>query len=157
MIRDTSDNGLPLLTHDDEPNIGGNPMVLAGFLDVVGVTYTETLNAIGRNGGEITAEIAQELVACQSMLLQIRNGIGRGEDWGSTNMAHITTDVAKAKTARAFADGKLAEVEAMIARFRQNAAGIGFEPEVVEAFIREITPQESASEAADRILRELNT
>lgn len=157
MIPETSDNGLPLLTHDNEPNIGGNPMVLAGFLDVVGVTYTETLRSIARNNGFLTPELAQELVVCQSMLLQIRNGIGRGEPWGSTNMGHITTDVARAKNARAFADGKLAEVEAMIARFRKNAAGVGFDPAEVDEFIREITPQESASEAAERILRELNT
>jgi len=139
-------------TDTNLPNFS-NPRVLAGFIDLIGQGLTDTLNRIGK-AGAITAMDAQDLVSVHRILYQVRQGIGYDNDFGMENQLEVVAEVT-AEIARVQAERNPQELAQKIANFRANAKAIGLPDDEVEAYLSRVTPQESISDAAERILREI--
>lgn len=175
--------GLPL-SHNGAPNLR-NDCVLAAMLDTLGTLYTATLNAVilrAQENGQsllsddeftITGEEIQTLAAVQKGLRNFRDIVGRNNpSWGNRNLSELMpailreTDHQQSEADREF----IKMAEAILPMF-YNDIKIG----VADAETRDIVRRtedaireakariarteshnESPSDAADRILRELN-
>lgn len=139
-------------TDTNLPNFS-NPRVLAGFIDLIGQGLTDTLNRIGKTGA-MTAIDAQDLVSIHRILYQVRQGIGYDNEFGMENQLEVVAEVT-AEIARVQAEQDPQDLARKIANFRANAKAIGLPDEMVEEYLAKVTPQESISDAAERILREI--
>ena len=152
-------NNPPRVLPNGDPNIQGNPRVLAAFIDLLGSNLTAVLNRArsmnmepGDPSPDLTADAmlqihthdVQLLCELQQLLGILRNAVGRGESWHRENLCMEIMDVSADRV-------KLEEERgaALLAIFDQ--AGLPIPDDIRAA----LTPRPSPADSADAILDSL--
>ena len=158
MSNDNTNNNSRVLPNGD-PNIQGNPRVLAAFIDLLGSNLTTVLNQTRSYNMEPdgsspnlkadamlqihTHDIAL-LIDLQRLLGVLRNAVGRGESWHQENLCMEVMQVS---------EDRVKQDEARAAQLLEllDQAGMPIPDDIRAA----LTPRPTAAASADAILESL--
>lgn len=159
MSNNMSNNNNPRVLPNGDPNLEGNPRVLAAFLDLIGSNLTTVLNqmrelntsssgSIPDLGDDTLKSITNHdvllLIDLQRLLGIMRNAVGRDESWHKENLCMEVMQVS---------EDRVKQDEARNAALLEllDQAGMPIPDEVRKA----LTPRPSVKDSADAILESL--
>jgi len=159
MSNDNTNNNSRVLPNGD-PNIQGNPRVLAAFLDLLGSNLTAVLNRAREMNMDPESDESPDLKAdamlqihthdiallldLQKLLGILRNAVGRGESWHRENLCMEVMQVSEDRVKQD--EDRAAQLLELL-----DQAGMPIPDDIRAA----LTPRPSPADSADAILESL--